>query len=656
MSCIRSWGTVLLALLVCTSALAGSDGNAPIVLPPTGGDAATAKLLRARHELALHEAAARRLRPPTTSTTPGWVLLAGGNGLSLTANLHDLRFDFTTPQVTAVGKLQIKNNSITPVNQVYLYLERFSSAALNVSDASGPLSFSDLGNNMVWVALSSAIAAEQSVELTVSQTGMPTCKAGMIGVVPCQVSSGLTCVVGSTWTPLLLDENTGELIDAGLDTLKVTVPAAMKAAAAGLDGGITTNADGTTTTTFQLLRGPYFGAAPFLTGSTPFGSSQVRSFVLAANSGVADGWRQAAVDILTFHGQRYGAYDLPKLDIVEAHPNSGAAFGPLSAVFIPPQSLALPPLDWSSRMTIAHELGHQWFAGFIQIGDTLSPWLNEGFATFTEMEYTIARGSDAYKVDYGPTYRQFNNLIYVYTVIDGKDVPLTGDANIQAPSEVYVAVTYNKGGMLVSMIRYLLGDTAFLQAMSQYRKDHVTAKATPASLAASVKTATGTDISPLITAFTKPAYPTFTVEVLRSTQASQFITKVNATSDMVPYLPVQVDLALADGTTQHQQLAFGSTASQSATYTTDSEVIQLRFDPACQVVGRHRGGLAGDLVLDGDVDGVDLVELDWAMGRKYDSSDPAGLFPTWADLVFDGVIDQKDADQLIGSFGKRAGE
>jgi hypothetical protein len=642
-----------LLLSAASPALAGADGNSPLVLPLTG-HGATAKLLRARHDLALRETSLRA-RP----RQPRWVLLAGSPVLSSPSNVHDLRFDFTKAQVTATGKLQIKNNGAAPVSVVYLYVERFPSAGLTITDGTSPLSFTDLGYDELQVPLNSELGAGQTIELTVTQVGLPSCKPGFVGMVPCQVDAGLTCVMGSNWTPLLIDEASADFVDADLETLKLTLPAGMKAAAAALDGNTTSNADGTTTTSFQMLRGVgvAFSAGPLLAGSTPFSSSQARTFVLAANSSTASGWRDAAVDIMTFHGQRYGAYDLPKIDVAEAHPNAGVAFGPLSAIFIPGPALADPPADWMSRMTMAHELGHQWFAGFIQLGDSYSPWVNEGFATFTEMEYTIAKGTDAYKQDYGPSYRAFNMLQYVYGVLGQQDVPLSGQAIYTAPNEVYVVVTYNKGGMLVSMIRYLLGDSAFLKAMAQYRKDHVTAKSSPATLAASIKTATGTDVWPMISAWSsKAGYPTVTVEVLRSTQGTQFVTQVNATTTKPLYLPVQLDLQLADGTTQHQQIAMGSATSQTATFTTDSEVTQVRWDPAAQVLARPLGKLAGDIALDGEVDGIDLIQLAWAMGRTYDAYDPAGLFPAWADLVFDGTIDQKDADQLLGSFGKKVGE
>jgi hypothetical protein len=657
MSCTKYLAAVALCALLCTAAgpaLAGADGNSPLVLPPTG-HGASAKLLRARHDLALREAARRaRPRPPRT------VLLAGNPVLTAPSSLHDLRFDFAKAQVTAIGKLQIKNNGAAPVSVVYLYMERFPNAALTITDGSATLSFTDLGYDELQVTLGTALGAGETVELTATQVGLPDCKPGFVGMVPCQVDAGLTCVMGSNWTPLLIDESTSQLVDADSETLKVTLPAGLKAAAAALDGNVTTNTDGTTTTSFQMIRGVgvAFAGGPLLTGQKPLGSSsQVRTFVLAANSSTASGWRDAAVDIMTFHGQRYGAYDLSKIDVVEAHPNAGVAYGPLSAIFIPGPALADPPADWMSRTTMAHELGHQWFAGFIQLGDSYSPWVNEGFATFTEMEYTIAKGTDAYKQDYGPAYRAFNMLQYVYGVLGQKDVALSGSAIYEASNEVYVVVTYNKGGMLVSMIRYLLGDSNFVKAMAQYRQDHLTSKSSPSSLAASIKTATGTDVWPMISAWsTKAGYPTVTVEVLRSTQGTQFVTQVNATATKPLYLPVQLDLQLADGTVQHQQLAMGSSTSQSASFTTDSEVTQVRWDPAAQVLARSVGKLPGDIAFDGEVDGIDLIQLAWAMGRTYDAWDPAGLFPAWTDLVFDGTIDQRDADVLLGSFGKKAGE
>jgi len=474
------------------------------------------------------------------------------------------------------------------------------------------------------------------------------------------VGAGLTYHVGTSWMPLLVDVGTGGIVSPASATLAVTVPATHQVAANGISTGVKTNPDGTLTFSFKGVGDETFSfaAAPFLTGTTSFGAGQTAtSYVLASHAAQAAGWRDAIVDIINFHGQRYGAYDLPKLDFAEVSDQAGAAFGPLSTVFIPGSLLGLDSSVWEYRSTLAHELGHQWFGGFIHLGDDNSPWLNEGFATYCEMEYTAALASKANGFDYAPTYRQLSNLRYLYTALGGKDVAPSSAEIYKAKADLYVAVTYDKGGLLVQMLRYLVGETAFLAAMKQYRADHVESEATVASLAASVKAATGKDVTGFLNAWAYAAgYPVCTVDVRRSLVAGQHQTRVSVAADRDPQLPLEVELQTADGQALRKQLLVAGGKSEM-TYTTDAEVVQVRFDPDHQLVGRARGALAGDLYLDGEVDGIDLVYAASAQGEAYDpGAQKQTLFPEWADLIFDGKIDQQDLDVVLAAFGKRSGQ
>lgn len=641
MSSRRTLPPILLALLLLQGAPALADGNAPGLAIRAAAPGTKAFAL---HRSWLQRGADLRRRP-----SGELVPIGASPQLECLAEAATIGLDFDQLTVKTSSTLTIRSTTAM-LGDLYLYVEELAAGTLKVADKEGPLSVSDTGYGLQLVTLRKPLGYGESVELIVSQAGKPECKPDpFLGLQTCQMTSALVYNVGGVWQPSLYDLEAG-VRRCAKGTVAVTLPSTMTAALTGLDAGSKENGDGTTTHGYTTTEQGIYGlaAGALVKGATPFGDKQARTFTLAAHSGHAAGWRQAAGEIIAFHAQRYGSYDLPKIDLAEIADAGGAAYGPLSTVFIPATLWSYDPAEWSSRSTLAHELGHQWFAGFIGSDDPYSPWLNEGFATFSEMLYTIAEGSKALGFDYGPFYRSLVAQGYIYTVRTGKDVPMTSQAIYKAPAEVYVAVTYNKGGMVVNMLRVLAGgDAPFFAALQQYRKEHASKKATAESLRASLEVSTGKDLTCFMTRWVQsPGYPTFTVDVKRSAGGSE----ITILSDRETCLPLELELATADGKTERRPLSL--TGVKATLTVKGAELVGVRLDPDHQLIRRVLGALPGDLQIDGEVDGIDLIYAAWAQGRSFDPKHGTSIFPSWADLVFDGSIDTKDLEPVLEGFAK----
>ena len=118
-----------------------------------------------------------------------------------------------------------------------------------------------------------------------------------------------------------------------------------------------------------------------------------------------------------------------------------------------------------SRGLIAHEMGHQWFGDKITCGTWKDIWLNEGFATYmASLVIENFDGTAAFVADK-------TNMINSITSQTGGAVYLT-DAEATNVGRVFsTRLTYNKGAMVLNMLRLKLGDTNFFQAMRNYLAD-----------------------------------------------------------------------------------------------------------------------------------------------------------------------------------------
>ncbi|WP_297097056.1 M1 family metallopeptidase [uncultured Draconibacterium sp.] len=111
---------------------------------------------------------------------------------------------------------------------------------------------------------------------------------------------------------------------------------------------------------------------------------------------------------------------------------------------------------------IAHELAHQWFGDYITLGSWQDIWLNEGFATYlTGLSY------ENIETDWWPVWKQ------VYS----DQVKQEPDGSVYVTDTTSVArifssrLSYAKGGYLLHMLRWVIGDDAFFQGLKNYFTD-----------------------------------------------------------------------------------------------------------------------------------------------------------------------------------------
>jgi len=118
-----------------------------------------------------------------------------------------------------------------------------------------------------------------------------------------------------------------------------------------------------------------------------------------------------------------------------------------------------------SRNLIAHELAHQWFGNKVTCGSWKDIWLNEGFATYLSgLVIEDFDGNAAFT-----SWKQ--NRINSITSQSGGAVYLT-DQDTTSVSRIFDGrLSYNKGAMVLHMLRKKIGDIDFYQGLQNYLQD-----------------------------------------------------------------------------------------------------------------------------------------------------------------------------------------
>jgi aminopeptidase N len=124
-------------------------------------------------------------------------------------------------------------------------------------------------------------------------------------------------------------------------------------------------------------------------------------------------------------------------------------------------------LDTNMDGLVAHELAHQWFGDLLTCRDWSHGWLNEGFATYFDAAFhehdlgrdeyllTILSLRDSYFSEDGGRYRRS---------IVCKDY--------RDPVEIFDRHLYEKGALVLHMLRNLLGDELFWRCIRRYVATH----------------------------------------------------------------------------------------------------------------------------------------------------------------------------------------
>ena len=117
------------------------------------------------------------------------------------------------------------------------------------------------------------------------------------------------------------------------------------------------------------------------------------------------------------------------------------------------------------RELIAHELAHQWFGDKITCGSWNDIWLNEGFATYLS-------GLVVENLDGVILFRNWKSgLTSNITSQSGGSLYIPEDQIFNVNRIFSSRLSYNKGAMVVNMLRFKLGDINFFQGMKNYLAD-----------------------------------------------------------------------------------------------------------------------------------------------------------------------------------------
>jgi aminopeptidase N len=248
-------------------------------------------------------------------------------------------------------------------------------------------------------------------------------------------------------------------------SVRVTVPGGMKTVSNGRR--VEASDDGRVAVTRWVERHPIatylVSLASYAYATTtdwyrpsPADSMEIQFYLFPEDTAYVAGVNAKVKDMIAAYAARFGEYPFLDEKYGEAEFTWGGGM----------ENQTITSLGTFQERIVAHELAHQWWGDWVTCRDFHHVWLNEGLATYGEALWAESQAGPAgYHASLAYTRYFGAGTIYV-----------PDDGNVSRMFDY--GLTYNKASWVPHMLRHVLGDTVFFQALREYGRRHAYGTAT----------------------------------------------------------------------------------------------------------------------------------------------------------------------------------
>ena len=188
-------------------------------------------------------------------------------------------------------------------------------------------------------------------------------------------------------------------------------------------------------------------------------------------------------------------------------------------------------LDYKPDDLVSHELAHMWFGDLLTCRDWSHGWLNESFATYLELIWDERfRGPDEYRQGV---------LDNTQTYLDEKyRRPIVSNV-FRDPIDIFDRHLYEKGSVVIHMLRCTLGDDAFFRSVKRYCHDHQEQSVKTQDLIDAIEAETGRNLEWFFDQWVfKPGHPELKVSWAWDEQTGSAAVTIRQTQDTANGTPI----------------------------------------------------------------------------------------------------------------------
>ena len=258
-------------------------------------------------------------------------------------------------------------------------------------------------------------------------------------------------------------------------------------------------------------------------------SIEILNYVWPSSLESAKDGTPATIEIMQFYNEIAGLY--PYADEKYGHAQFGWGGGMEHTTMS-----FMGNFDYS---LIAHELAHSWFGNSITCGSWEDVWLNEGFATYMEgMTVEFLQNPSGFK-----NWKRD----HVQDIVSQPGGSVIVDDTSTAGRVYDYRLTYQKGAMVLHVLRNYIGDDAFFEGLLSYAEDPQLAfdHAHTADFQSHMESASGEDLSAFFEAWIhNEGYPEYSFQVEKGAEELRITVNQESSHPSVEFFPGVVDILI----------------------------------------------------------------------------------------------------------------
>jgi len=186
--------------------------------------------------------------------------------------------------------------------------------------------------------------------------------------------------------------------------------------------------------------------------------------------------------------------------------------------------------------TIAHEAFHHWFGDLVTAESWSNLSMNESFANYSEYLWQEHK----YGKDYADAHR-YDDLQAYY--MGGNTSKHLIRFNYGSKEDMFDAVSYNKGGGVLHMLRNHLGDKAFFAGLKEYLVSNKYKTGEAHQLRLALEKISGKDLNPFFNQwFFGAGHPKLNVSYIYNEEGKSVTVLIKQTSDELFEFPLAIDV------------------------------------------------------------------------------------------------------------------
>jgi tetratricopeptide (TPR) repeat protein len=189
--------------------------------------------------------------------------------------------------------------------------------------------------------------------------------------------------------------------------------------------------------------------------------ADIALYLKPGHEGFAASYGEAAGKIQAFFSEKFGGLPSGHLAVVEIEDGSVGGYTAPGVVALAARGFATPV----NYRLLAHEIAHQWWRCLVSPASPDDAFLDEGLATYAAAMYVEEAAGQAAFED---TMRE----IQIGALTHEDAAPIAQASRLHEFTPEYQSIVFQKGAMVFHMLRWVLGDDAFLKTLQALARDY----------------------------------------------------------------------------------------------------------------------------------------------------------------------------------------